>query len=94
MEITRLEKRQIALKEDPSGGKIFEICLSLKMSKEGSSDRLSDYDEIRYLSFIRTVVKTWDYSYSKNTLSVEFDESVKHLCKVILSMYEEELKIW
>lgn len=85
-ELTRFEKRQNALKEDPHG-KIFNICLALKMSREGSSNLMSEYDEGRYFDFLETVIHTWEDSVLKDENSLRFDRIVKELCYTTLSMY-------
>ncbi len=80
----RLEKREIALGENIHG-KIFYICLELKMSKCGSSEPLIKEKEKRYLNFIKTVIETWEDSFEKDA---EFDNAVLKLCKATLKMYE------
>lgn len=82
--MNRLEKRTIALGEDIHG-KIFSVCLELKMSKCGTSEPLIKGKERRYLKFIETVLETWEDSFKKDA---EFDNAVLRLCKATLKMYE------
>jgi homospermidine synthase len=81
--MNRLEKRTAALGENIHG-KIFDVCLELKMSKCGSSEPLITETEKRYLNFIKTVVETWENSFNSDA---EFDSAVLRLCKATLRMY-------
>ena len=81
--MNRLEKRTAVLGEDIHG-KIFDVCLELKMSKCGTSEPLLQAKEKRYLDFIGTVISTWENSSEKDA---EFDNAVLKLCKATLKMY-------
>jgi hypothetical protein len=83
--MNRLEKRTAILGENIHG-KIFDVCLELKMSKCGSSDRLTEAKEKRYLNFIKTIIETWeDSSFEREA---EFDDAVLKLCKATLKIYD------
>jgi homospermidine synthase len=81
--MNRLEERTVVLEEDIHG-KIFSVCLALKMSKCGTSEPLLKTKEKRYLDFIETVISTWENSFEKDA---EFDNAVLKLCKATLKMY-------
>jgi hypothetical protein len=55
--MNRLELREQTLKEDIS---IYDVCLMLKMSQDGSSDPLSDNDRVKYFRYLVTVKDTWE----------------------------------
>ncbi len=81
--MNRLEKRKAVLGED-TYGKIFTVCLELKMAKCGTSEPLEKSVEKKYLKFIHTVLETWEDGFKKDA---EFDHAVLSLCKATLKMY-------
>lgn len=81
--INRLSKRSSILQENIS---VYDVCLKLKMSADGSSDPLSDEDQERYCNYLETVLDTWVLE-PGNVLSMNFDFAVRNLVIATLAIY-------
>lgn len=73
--MNRLQLREKVLQENLS---VYEVCLRLRMSLNGSSDGMPEEQENRYVEFLKTVLNTWEKSGS-NFYEALFDDAVKGL---------------
>jgi hypothetical protein len=97
-EKTRLEKRYDELEElgdyflsyPPS---IYDICLGLKMSVDGSADPLDAIAEKCYVNFLKTTLLTWEVNKWQDSkwgvLQNSFDNCMEQLIMITLSIYYE-----
>jgi hypothetical protein len=81
--MNRLQKRDAILQEDIS---IYDVCLTLKMAKNGSSDPLQKEDEKRYLEYLKTVEETWEMEYG-DYWNEAFDYSIRGMISSVIGMY-------
>jgi hypothetical protein len=87
--MNRLQKRNAIL---PFYTSIYDVCLGLRMSLNGSTDPLDKDIEDAYVLFLQTIIDTWEPS-EANGLEQNFDNIIKSLVIATLLLYEKAQKI-
>ena len=81
--MNRMEKREEIIKEQIS---LYDVCLDLRMSRNGSADPLRMEKELIYVKFLETVLETWELD-SGSVYENNFDFAVRNLIVATLDLY-------
>jgi hypothetical protein len=82
--MNRLEKRHEIIKEQIS---LYDVCLDLRMSRNGSADPLPMEKELKYVKFLETVLETWELDNFGSVYEINFDFAVRNLIVATLDLY-------